>query len=45
MGRVRSKEAISVIEEMEFLINERGIKHFEWLDDDLLYKKENLKKS
>lgn len=44
MGKgVRSKQPKYIIEEMDFLINKRGIKHFEWLDDDLLYQKEDLK--
>lgn len=33
--RIRSNE--SVLQEMEFLIQEHGVTHFEWLDDDLLF--------
>ncbi|MBF0444442.1 MAG: B12-binding domain-containing radical SAM protein [Magnetococcales bacterium] len=42
MGKgVRRRKVATVIAEMAFLIKKKGIKHFEWLDDDLLfYKKE-----
>ena len=31
-----------VLEEMRFLVKEHGIKHFEWLDDDLLYSRKAI---
>jgi radical SAM superfamily enzyme YgiQ (UPF0313 family) len=34
---VRVRESRNVVDEMEYLWNEFGIRHFEWLDDDLLY--------
>lgn len=38
MGRaVRGRSVEEVIEEMAFLVEQRGVRHFEWLDDDLLY--------
>ncbi len=38
---VRNRPVEKVLSEMDFLINKFGVKHFEWLDDDLLfYKKE-----
>ena len=42
MGKgVRRRQVETVLQEMEFLIEHRGVRHFEWLDDDLLfYKKE-----
>ncbi|MBF0454443.1 MAG: B12-binding domain-containing radical SAM protein [Magnetococcales bacterium] len=42
MGKgVRRRQVETVLAEMAFLIEERGVCHFEWLDDDLLfYKKE-----
>ncbi|MBF0192934.1 MAG: B12-binding domain-containing radical SAM protein [Magnetococcales bacterium] len=42
MGKgVRRRKVATVIDEMAFLIEKKGVKHFEWLDDDLLfYKKE-----
>jgi tRNA A37 methylthiotransferase MiaB len=42
MGKgVRRRKIATVIEEMAFLIEQKGVSHFEWLDDDLLfYKKE-----
>lgn len=43
MGRgVRKREVNSVLEGMEFLINRRGVRHFEWLDDDLLFFKKDF---
>jgi radical SAM superfamily enzyme YgiQ (UPF0313 family) len=43
MGKgVRHRSVEDLIREMEFLIEQRGVRHFEWLDDDLLYAKENL---
>jgi hypothetical protein len=45
MGRgVRSRTVDDVITEMEYLITRHGIKHFEWLDDDLLIHKSQLQK-
>ena len=40
-GRIRSNE--SVLAEMEYLIKNKNITHFEWLDDDLLYNIESFK--
>ncbi len=38
MGKgVRHRPVGSVLAEMEFLIREKGVRHFEWLDDDLLF--------
>ncbi len=38
---VRKRSVEKVLSEMNFLINKCGVKHFEWLDDDMLfYKKE-----
>jgi radical SAM superfamily enzyme YgiQ (UPF0313 family) len=34
---VRVRQVPGVIEEMEFLWHNHGVRHFEWLDDDLLY--------
>lgn len=43
MGRgVRSYDAKSVIEELTYLICERGIRHFEVLDDDFLGNREQV---
>ena len=39
---VRSRPLERVLEEMEHLIEGRHIKHFEWLDDDLLYNKDDF---
>ncbi|MBF0381751.1 MAG: B12-binding domain-containing radical SAM protein [Magnetococcales bacterium] len=40
MGKgVRLRKVETVIKEMEFLIEQKGVKHFEWLDDDLLFYK------
>jgi len=39
---VRTRPVESVLAEMNFLVNQRGIKHFEWLDDDLLFAKKDL---
>lgn len=38
---VRVRDPLGVVDEMEFLWREHGIRHFEWLDDDLLYDREN----
>ncbi len=44
MGRgVRNRRVETVFEEMTFLVEQRGIRHFEWLDDDLLFRKEAFK--
>lgn len=38
MGKgVRSRSIDEVISEMDYLINKKGVRHFEWLDDDLLF--------
>ncbi len=38
MGRgVRSRPVDAVFAEMEYLVTQRGVRHFEWLDDDLLF--------
>ena len=43
MGKgVRKRSNAEILKEMEFLINNRGISHFEWLDDDLLFYKKNF---
>lgn len=34
---VRQRPVESVIEEIKFLVNEKGIKQIDWLDDDLLW--------
>jgi radical SAM superfamily enzyme YgiQ (UPF0313 family) len=40
MGKgVRARPAADVLTEMEFLIENRGVRHFEWLDDDLMFYK------
>ena len=40
MGRrVRHRPVATVLREMAFLIETRGVRHFEWLDDDLLFYK------
>ena len=36
---VRRRSARSIVDEIKYLVNERGIKLIEWLDDDLLYGK------
>lgn len=36
---VRRRSARSIVDEIKFLVDERGIKLIEWLDDDLLYGK------
>lgn len=42
MGQgIRKRDPEEVLKEMEYLITKRGIKHFDWLDDDpLFYKKD-----
>jgi radical SAM superfamily enzyme YgiQ (UPF0313 family) len=42
--KVHHRSVEKVIEEMEFLIKNRGVKHFEWLDDDLLFFKEDFER-
>jgi radical SAM superfamily enzyme YgiQ (UPF0313 family) len=38
MGKgARVRDFRSVIKEMEYLVTKKGINHFEWLDDDLLF--------
>ncbi|MFC1452614.1 B12-binding domain-containing radical SAM protein [Verrucomicrobiota bacterium] len=40
MGKgVRGRHPDEVLREIEYLVKERGIRHFEWLDDDLLFRK------
>ena len=39
---VRARAPDEVLQEMDFLIHNRGIRHFEWLDDDLLFSKKDL---
>lgn len=44
MGKgVRSRSIDCVIEEMEFLYEKRDVRHFEWLDDDLLFDRHQIK--
>jgi radical SAM superfamily enzyme YgiQ (UPF0313 family) len=44
MGKgVRARSADDVLAEMEFLYSERGVRHFEWLDDDLLFYRREIK--
>ncbi|TAN56886.1 MAG: B12-binding domain-containing radical SAM protein, partial [Rhodospirillales bacterium] len=44
MGRgVRHRSAESLLDEMDFLIGEKGVRHFEWLDDDLLFYRNEIK--
>lgn len=40
--KIHRRSVKKVIEEMEFLILNRGVKHFEWLDDDLLFFKKDF---
>lgn len=43
MGKgVRKRPIEKVLSEMEFLINKYGVRHFEWLDDDLLFFKSDF---
>jgi radical SAM superfamily enzyme YgiQ (UPF0313 family) len=40
MGRgVRARSTDDVLAEMAYLIDKKGVRHFEWLDDDLLFYK------
>ena len=41
---VRVRDSQNVVDEMEFLWNEYGIRHFEWLDDDLLYDRDEAER-
>jgi len=44
MGKgVRHRSAEDVLAEMTFLVEERGVHHFEWLDDDPTYYKDEFK--
>jgi radical SAM superfamily enzyme YgiQ (UPF0313 family) len=43
-SKVHGRSVKRVIEEMEFLIVNSGVKHFEWLDDDLLFFKKNFER-
>ena len=38
---IRQTSAELVIQELDYLVNERKVSHIEWLDDDLLAKKES----
>jgi len=40
---VRTRPLHLVLKEMDYLINHEGVSHFEWLDDDLLYDKDEFK--
>jgi len=40
---VRHRAIDDLLAEIEFLYNERGIRHFEWLDDDLLFYRNDIK--
>jgi len=40
---IHKRPVDKVLAEMEFLVNKHGIKHFEWLDDDLLFFKGDFK--
>lgn len=44
MGRgVRARSIEDVLGEMEYLYTQRGVRHFEWLDDDLLFYRREIK--
>jgi radical SAM superfamily enzyme YgiQ (UPF0313 family) len=44
MGKgVRGRSIDDVLDEMTFLYEERGVRHFEWLDDDLLFYRREVK--
>ena len=44
MGKgVRMRTVGDVIAEMEFLYEQHGVRHFEWLDDDLLFDRREAK--
>ena len=34
---VRARPVDDIFDEIEYLVTQRGVKHFEWLDDDLLF--------
>ena len=36
-NKVRARSARSVVDEIKFLVEERGVQAIEWLDDDLVY--------
>lgn len=40
---VRRRSIEKIIAEMDFLITAKNVRHFEWLDDDLLFKKDEAK--
>ena len=43
MGRgVRGRPVDAVFREMEYLVTQRGVRHFEWLDDDLLSRRREI---
>jgi len=44
MGKgVRCRSVDDVLAEMEFLYHRKGVRHFEWLDDDLLFYRREIK--
>ncbi len=44
MGKgVRFRPIADILAEMAFLIEKRGVRHFEWLDDDLLFYRKELR--
>jgi tRNA A37 methylthiotransferase MiaB len=44
MGKeVRCRPVADVLAEMEYLYEQRGVRHFEWLDDDLLFYRNEIK--
>jgi hypothetical protein len=44
MGKgVRCRSVDDVIAEIEFLYHSKGVRHFEWLDDDLLFYRHEIK--
>ena len=44
MGKgVRARRIDSLLEEMEYLYSQRGVRHFEWLDDDFLFYRKEVK--
>jgi len=43
MGKgVRTRSVDSVFKEIEYLVTRRGVRHFEWLDDDPLFYRQNF---
>lgn len=39
--KIRSRSVEAIIDELSYLSKEKGIRHFDWLDDDLLASREN----